>query len=303
VSVPGAHLAVQLDRRDALPGDEIGVIVHVEESLDRVRSASVELGYLNVFRYRWAGHRDSMAATVTETITLLDPGAVGTTQGGDRETKEWVSVLDQPLECLDGRLPAGPHRTTFRLPSWSPASSPALARWAVRTRVDRERALDVVADAELTVLAPHPATDPGQLEQRRLKGDAADVDVHLDEPGARPGGHVRGRVAVTARRSVKPADVLVFLFRDRLSHPVSRRPGEGECAWRTRERLAKKHQLVPNVAVELPFALEVPTDAEPTAETPNASIRWYVEASVSYRGWTGDVADRVRREVIVFNGP
>jgi hypothetical protein len=34
-----------------------------------------------------------------------------------------------------------------------------------------------------------------------------------------------------------------------------------------------------------------------------ASFRWYVEASVSYRWWSGDIANRTRREVIVYNGP
>lgn len=297
----GIDLAVEVNRAEVLPGDEVAATVQLRQSVDRVTAARVELGYVNAFRYRWAGHRDSTAADITDTVTLLDPTAVGTTQGGDRETTEWVTVLGHDVAAPDGRLEAGPHEVRFRMPSWSPASSPTLAIWAVRATIERQHARDGRGEAPITVLAPAPSADGAELSQRRLKGDAADVDVRLESPGARPGGQVRGTVQVTARRAVKPADVLAFLFRDRLSHPVARRPAEGESRWRTRQKVARKHQFAPGVTEELSFALDVPAEAEPTAETPNASIRWYVEVSVSYKGWTGDIADRVRREVIVFN--
>ena len=78
------------------------VTATISGSLDRVRSARLDWGYTNFFRYHWAGHADSAAAQVNDDLWLL--GEVGTNYGGDRDTEEWVSVTAADLPIATGEL-------------------------------------------------------------------------------------------------------------------------------------------------------------------------------------------------------
>jgi hypothetical protein len=289
-------MRVTLDRPELLPGDEVVATVVLDKALDRVASARVELGFDNVFSYRWAGHRDAALA--------VDPLTLEQNYGGDKDTTEWVSVVGEDVPFVDERLDAGERQYRFRVPSWAPPSSPALARWAVRVAVPRRRGRDAGAEADLVVLAPRPAIAPADLEQRTGDDFATALDVRLDDAAVRPGGTVRGTITLTPAKPVRVDTLTMLLYRDRLSHPVNRNAGLGQSGWKSRHRLTKGDELPEGRAVVFSFELEVPKDAEPTGEAPSSTIRWWVEGSLIYKGLVpDDPTDRVRREVIVFNAP
>ena len=78
------------------------VTATISGSLDKVRSARLDWGYSNFFRYHWAGHADSAAAQANDDAWLL--GEVGTNYGGDRDSEEWVSVTAADLPIATGEL-------------------------------------------------------------------------------------------------------------------------------------------------------------------------------------------------------
>ena len=78
------------------------VTATISGSLDKVRSAKLDWGYTNFFRYHWAGHADSAAAQANDDMWLL--GEVGTNYGGDRDSEEWVSVTAADLPIATGEL-------------------------------------------------------------------------------------------------------------------------------------------------------------------------------------------------------
>ena len=124
------------------------VTATVTGSVDKVRSAKLEWGYTNFFRYHWAGHADSAAAQINDDLWLV--GEVGTNYGGDRESDEWVSVVVVDVPNATGEFTGGSF--DFRIPSWAPPSSKEIARWSCRLTVERE-GRDVEARGDFTVVA------------------------------------------------------------------------------------------------------------------------------------------------------
>ena len=97
--------------------------------------------------YHWAGRVDSAAAAGNDTVWTT--GQVGTNYGGDRDTDDWVSVTKVELPIATDEFTGA--TSTFRIPSWAPASSPAIARWECRLTVDRG-GRDIDTRGEFTVL-------------------------------------------------------------------------------------------------------------------------------------------------------
>ncbi len=53
-----SKLAIELNPDVLLPTERLTATVSIAERIDRVRDARVELGYVNAYRYRWAGRND-----------------------------------------------------------------------------------------------------------------------------------------------------------------------------------------------------------------------------------------------------
>ena len=59
--------------------------VTTDNPIDKVSAATLEWGYTNFYRYRWAGRADSMATEMNDVWWLM--GEVGTDAGSEKDTE------------------------------------------------------------------------------------------------------------------------------------------------------------------------------------------------------------------------
>lgn len=282
--------------------ETVTATVTLAEPLDKVTSAQVELGYVNGFRYRWAGRGD--AAMKYDNSSLLLTGQVGTDYGSDKDTTAWVPALAEPLVVAGGVLGAGTHQVALRLPSWSPGSSKEVVQWQVRLRVERG-GKDVEVEAPLTVLVAAPDPAPASTDLRLIQGERAiantiDFDIVTERSCYRPGDEVRGVIGVNSREiPTRRCLVAIWFQKVQESHPVEKTPGGAtESFVRPIVNIAKDVQLTAGVRSEFPFAITLPADADPTTAAVNSSLDWFVQAKVEFAGATGGI-ERAQREFIV----
>ena len=268
--------------------------------VDKARAARIELGYTNFYQYRWAGHADATATAATDAMWLTED--VGTTYGTERDTKDWVCVLSTELPLSAGEFSGG--RASFRVPSWAPGSSPAIARWSCRLIVERGgRDIDEHGDFTV-VIGTGDASDIEVGGPDRAQGQgAAEVDIALSAGVYRAGETLDGQVTIVPTRDLPNGDVGVFWQRQRYSHPLNRTPGPGEEADGPILSLGKGIPLRTGAPVRLPFSLALPVDAAPTASAVHSSLGWSVVARIYYAGWSGPPPERVRRPFIMVNAP
>jgi hypothetical protein len=279
------------------PRQSIDVRVVTPKPIGNVTSARIELGYENFYRYRWAGRADAAATATTDAMWLTED--VGTTYGTDRHTKDWVSV--DKVELLTPTSVFTDGSATFRIPSWAPPSSSQIARWSCRLTVQR-RGLDVDEQAEFTVVAgiDDAPADIGVPEQ--VTGSVASrLDVELSRLIFRAGETIEGDVLITPSRDLPNGDVQVKWQGQRDSHPLTRTPGFDETITGRTVQLAKQLTLREGAAVRLPFQLELPPDAAPTASAVHSSMRWFVSATMSYAGYASPGTESVRRPIAVVS--
>jgi hypothetical protein len=282
--------------------DTITATVTLEEALDKVTAARVELGYVNGYRYRWAGRED--AAFNKGNDTWLTMGQVGTNYGSDKDAEDWVHVLDQQLVLAGGVLGAGQHQVALRLPSWSPGSSKEVVRWEARLHVERD-GKDVTESVPLSVLVAAPDPAPGSADLPLVQGQSAlnntvTFEVETERGCYRPGEEVRGTVAVTPREPVTRKALLALWFRkEQASHPLEKNPGQPtESFTRPMVDIAKDVQLVQGQRVEFPFSATLPAHADPTTEAVHSSLSWFVQVKLEFAGATGGI-ERAERGIIV----
>ncbi|WP_428340172.1 hypothetical protein [Mycobacterium sp.] len=262
-----------------------------------VTSARIELGYDNFFRYRWAGHADAAATAATSAMWLTED--VGTTYGTDRNTKEWIGIFAAEIPTPTSEFTEG--SATFRIPSWAPASSSQIAGWSCRLVVQR-RGVDIDEAAEFSVVtgvndAPN---DVGVLEQV-TGGAASRLDIELPRAVFRAGETIKGAVIVTPSQILPPGDVRVRWQWQRDSHPRTRTPGFDEVASGRTVQLEKHLVLREGTPVRLPFQTELPVDAAPSASAVNSSMRWFVNATMCYAGFSSPGTESVRQPITVVS--
>jgi hypothetical protein len=281
------------------PRQTVTATVTTDKAIDKVRSARLEWGYTNFYQYHWAGRVDSAAAAGNDTIWTMDQ--VGTNYGGDRDTDEWVSVVGEDVPIATGQFTGA--SSTFRIPSWAPASSPLIARWECRLTVDRP-GRDVDTRGEFTV-AIGTADVEAYVDPIEVVAGAAEtvIDIALASPVYRAGETITGQATLTPTIDLPDGDLAVSLQRDRESHPLTRTPGPGT-QWDGRiVTLGKRIPLHAGVPVVLPFEIPLPADAPPTATAVHSSLSWFVQARLMYAGFTGHMLERVRRPIVVVNAP
>jgi hypothetical protein len=281
------------------PRQTVQATVTTDKPIDKVSSARLDWGYTNFYRYHWAGRVDSAAAAGNDTIWTADQ--VGTNYGGDRDTDDWVSVIVEDVPIATGQFTGA--SSTFRIPSWAPASSSAIARWECRLTVERG-GRDIDTRGEFTVLIG-TADVEAYTEPLEVVSGAAEtvIDITLSKPVWRAGETITGEATLTPTMDLPDGDLAVSWQRDRESHPLTRAPGPGGQLDGRIVQLGKRIQLRAGLPVVLPFEIPLPADAPPTAAAVHSSINWFVQARLMYAGFTGHQLERVRRPIVVVNAP
>ncbi|MEU0494646.1 hypothetical protein [Mycobacterium sp. NPDC006124] len=281
------------------PRQTVQATITTDEPLAKVRSARLDWGYLNFYQYHWAGRVDSVAAQGNDTVWTA--GQVGTNYGGDRDTDDWVSVVVEDLPIATGEFSGA--SSTFRIPSWAPASAPEIARWECRLTVDRD-GRDAHARGEFTVQIGTGDVDSYLEPLERVSGNAETVlDLELDKPVWRAGETVIGRVTLTPTVDLPDGDLAVSWQRERESHPLTRTPGPGTQLDGRIVQLDKNIRLRAGTPVSYAFQVALPDDAPPTAAAVHSSVNWFLQARLMYRGFNGHLLERVRRPITVVNAP
>ncbi|TRW82048.1 hypothetical protein FK535_14265 [Mycolicibacterium sp. 018/SC-01/001] len=292
-------LDVEVSPAAAGRGDVVTAVVSSSRPIDDVDAARLEWGYVNFFRYHWAGRADSALAQAGREAWLA--ADVGINAGGERDTDEWVGVSRVPLAVPE----SAPVHTTasFRVPAWAPPSSPELVRWCCRAIIERRgRDYDAHGEFAVRVRRADVAASVGSTE--RLAGDAdTTIDIALDEHIVAAGEAIRGRLIVSARRDLPAGDLAVCWRRCRDSHPLSRRPSRGGALDGPVTAVASRVPLVAGHPVTAPFVLPLPADAAPSAEAVHSSLRWFVHARLFYVGFSAHLTERVLHPIVVVNRP
>lgn len=275
--VPGrasaATLAVAPGTVDAT--DEVRVTVSLAEAIDKVDSAVVEIGYVNTYRYRWAGRHD--AAAKFDDTSLVTMGQVGTDHGSDRGTSDWVPALSQPLPVVGQTVRAGEHEVRMRVPSWAPGTSRSTVRWEARLRVVRS-GRDVEAEQAFTVLLAAPDPPPAELpliQGTKAMHNTIEWDIATERTCYRPGDVVAGTISLTPREPVtRTGELAVYFMTVFTSHPLEHTPaGDTETQTRPPIKVAEDLQLREGETTTLPFSVTLPDGStrRPRRSTPRST--------------------------------
>ncbi len=219
----GGGASIVVSPAVASPRQTVQATVTTDKPIDKVSSARLDWGYTNFFNYHWAGRVDAAAAAGNDSVWTMDQ--VGTNYGGDRDTDEWVSVIVEEIPIATGEFTGA--SSTFRIPSWAPASSESIARWECRLTVERG-GRDVDTRGEFTVLVG-TADVEAYVEPMELVSGAAEtvIDVALSSPVYRAGETITGQVTLTPTMDLPDGDLAVSWQRERESHPLTRTPSPG----------------------------------------------------------------------------
>ncbi|MET3960722.1 hypothetical protein ABIE44_000656 [Marmoricola sp. OAE513] len=287
--------------------DTVTATVTIPEALDGVTAATVELGYLNGFRYVWAGRAESAMTGASETAFVL--GVTDTNPGNSKDSEEWVHVLDVPLTVAGGVLGSGTHAVPLRLPSWSPGSSEFVVRWQARLRVERS-GRDVEVEVPLQVLSAAPDPVPAPEDMELVQGERSFTnsvlfDVTTDRSAYRAGETIHGTIGLTAREPITRTALVAAWFRKvQTSHPLDKQPPlqpNESFTPRPMISIARDVMLVQGQRVEFPFLLPIPADVDPTSEAVHASLDWEIQFKVEFSGMTGAI-ERAQKKVIFYTG-
>jgi len=271
--------------------------VTTDTPIDKVSAATLEWGYTNFYRYRWAGRADSMAAEMNDVWWLM--GEVGTDAGSEKDTSDWVGVTTVEIPVTDGQFTA--FSSSFTVPSWAPGSSEHLARWSARLAVDRG-GRDVESHGEFTVLIGRNDAALPDETQRRTAGDGeTDLAIVLPSTVFVAGETINGGVTLTPNVDMSDGELGIQWGYTRISHPLTRTPaaGGGGSIGQT-VKLGKGIPLRKGSPVTVPFALPLPADAPPTGEAVHSTLVWFLEATLIYAKWTQGI-EKVRRQIAVVS--
>ena len=281
------------------PRQTVQATVSTDKPIDKVSSASLEWGYTNFYRYRWAGRADAAATAINDSWFMM--GEVGTDAGSEKDTEDWVGVTKVELPVAGGEFSGG--SSSFTVPSWAPGSSDVIARWSARLTIERG-GRDVDARGDFTVVVGSDNIQVTDEPQQRTSGDGdTDVDIVLPSLTYRAGATINGSIVLTPHADMSDGEVVIFRGHRRISHPLVRTPaiGGGGNSGPT-IKIGKGISLRNGTPVTVPFAVPLPEDAPPTAEAVHSSLVWFLQATLHYSKWTQGI-EQVRRRIAVVNAP
>ena len=290
---------VSLTPNAVRPRQPVTATITTDKPLDKVRSATLEWGYTNFYRYHWAGRADSAAAAANDSLAMI--GEVGTNYGGERDTDDWVCVDRVPVAIEAGEFTGT--SATFKVPSWAPGSSPELARWSCRLVVDRG-GRDVDEHGVFDVVIGRDDVQVVDEPQERTGGDGrTSLDIVLPTLLFGAGETVNGQLVLTPQQDMSDGELSIYWARRQISHPVERAPALGGSSKSGQTiKLGKGIPLLGGVPVTVPFAVPLPGDAPPSASAVHSSLEWFLEATLMYSKWTQGI-EKVCRPIMVVNAP
>jgi hypothetical protein len=281
------------------PRHDVKATVTTDKPIDKVSEATLEWGYTNFYRYRWAGRADAAATEALDSWWML--GEVGTDAGSEKDTEDWVGVTKVELPVSGGEFTGG--SSSFTVPSWAPGSSEVIARWSARLTIQRGgRDLDTRGD--FTVVIGRDNVTVIDEPQQRTAGDGeTNIDIVLPSLLYRAGETINGQIILTPQSDMSDGELKIYWGRKRISHPLERTPAiAGGTKSGPTVKLGKGIALRSGTPVTVPFAVPVPEDAPPTAEAVHSSLVWFLEATLSYSKWTQGI-ETMRRRIAVVNAP
>lgn len=281
------------------PRQPVQATVTTDKPIDKVSAATLEWGYTNFYRYRWAGRANAAATEALDSWWMM--GEVGTDAGSEKDTEDWVGVTKVELPVTGGEFTGG--SSSFTVPSWAPGSSEVIARWSARLTIQRG-GRDVDARGDFTVVVGSDNVTVTDEPQQRTAGDGeTGVDIVLPSLLYRAGETINGQVVLTPQSDMSDGELGIYWGRKRISHPLERTPAiAGGTKSGPTIKLGKGIALRSGTPVAVPFALPLPEDAPPSAEAVHSSLVWFLEATLSYSKWTQGI-ETVRRRIAVVNAP
>ena len=281
------------------PRQMVTVTVTTDKPVDKVKSARLEWGYDNFYRYHWAGRADSAAAAGND--TLWTAGEVGTGYGGERDTDDWVNVVAVDLPIATGEFTGA--TASFTVPSWAPGSSAEVARWACRLVIDRD-GRDVDERGEFRVVIGTADVEDFDDPIERYMGDGAtQIDVIIPSSVCVAGQDITGQLVCRPQQDLPTADIAVYWQRHREHHPLKRYPAQAGTLDGPPLYLGREIPMHGGTEFGLPFALPLPADAAPTATAVHSSVAWFLGARILYSGFTTHQLERFRKPIVVVNAP
>lgn len=281
------------------PRQTVTATIETDKPIDEVATATLEWGYDNFYNYHWAGRADSVAAAGNDSILTMDQ--VGTNYGSERVTDDWVCVTRVELPVATSEFTGT--TATFKVPSWAPSSSPEIARWSARLRMERGgRDVDERGDFTVVIGTADVWAEEEPMERFWGAGET-EIDILLGSAVYRAGETISGQVILRPKMDLPNGDVAVYWQRFRESHPLVRTPAQPGPVDGRVVQLDNKIPLTAGTQLTLPFALPIPEDAAPTASAVHSSLSWFVAARMFYAGFTGHQIERVRRPITVVNAP
>lgn len=281
------------------PRHTVQATVTTDKPVDKVSSATLEWGYTNFYRYRWAGRHDTMAGAMNDSWLMMDQ--VGTDAGSEKDTEDWVAVTKVELPIGTSEFTGG--SACFTVPSWAPGSSDALARWSARLTIARG-GRDVDTRGDFRVVIGRDNADVVDEPQRRTGGDGrTELDIVLPSLVFRAGEFITGSVTLTPTVDMSDAELGIYWAYSTLSHPLVRTPAAA--GGYTRGDVIKLGKGIPlrkGAPVSVPFSVLLPEDAPPSGEAVHSSLVWFLEASMMYSKWTQGI-EKMRRQIVVVNAP
>jgi hypothetical protein len=270
--------------------------VTTDKPIDKVSSATLEWGYTNFYRYRWAGRADAAATALHGSWLMMDQ--VGTDAGSEKDTEDWVGVTKIELP-ISNEFTGG--SSSFTVPSWAPGSSDVLARWSARLTIERG-GRDVDTRGDFAVVIGRDDLQVTDEPQQRTAGDGeTDIEIVLPSLVFRAGETISGSITLTPKADMSDGELGIYWGRKRISHPLVRTPAiAGGTKSGPTIKLGKGIALRNGAPVTVPFAVPLPDDAPPTGEAVHSSLGWFLEATLSYSKWTQGI-EQVRRKIVVVN--
>ena len=281
------------------PRQTVQATVTTDKPVDKVSSATLEWGYTNFYRYRWAGRADAAATAANDSWLMM--GEVGTDAGSEKDTEDWVGVTKVELPVAGGEFSGG--SSSFTVPSWAPGSSEVLARWSARLTIGRG-GRDVDARGDFTVVIGRDDLQVTDAPQARTGGDGETaIEIVLPSLAFRAGETINGSITLTPSADMSDGELKIYWGHRRISHPLERTPAiAGGTKSGPTIKLGKGIALRNNTPVTVPFEVPLPEDAPPTGEAVHSSLVWFLEATLSYSKWTQGI-EQVRRQIVVVNAP
>ncbi|WP_123023243.1 hypothetical protein [Mycolicibacterium stellerae] len=292
-----AGAAVNVAPAVVRPRQTVTATVTTDRPVNKVTAATLEWGYTNFYRYRWAGRADSTATEMNDVWWMM--GEVGTDAGSEKDTEDWVGVTKVDLPTATSEFTGA--TSSFTIPSWAPGSSGALARWSARLTVERA-GRDIDTRGDFTVVIGADDLQVTDAPQQRVAGDGeTELDIVVPSLVFRAGEAITGNITLTPRKDMSDGELGIHWAYKTLSHPLERTPAAGGGSKSgDRLKLGKSIPLRNGTPVTVPFALPLPADAPPTGSAVHSSLVYLLEATLMYAKWTQGI-EKVCRQIVVVN--